>query len=200
MIGFQLLTRSIASASLLGVLKTAPDDGPVWPTVRASLRRYIWPLLILALLLSIIACLIVVPFSFLIAFFGIRMTNATYLFGFLGFLFAVLYLVFAKYALADPLVVVENMNPLAALGKSWRMTRGRFGYVIGSYVFVGTAEYFLTASFQHFEVMGTFGWSDAVDQVIGSLFACYWILLAWVMYVRIRESETTPPPVPGTIG
>ena len=186
----EMVVAVAMQAAILGILKTPATSERAWPVIRDSVRRYIWPLFILSLLLAIIAFLITVPFGFILGRVAFGATeSSSYLVGFLSMLIAILYLVFAKYALADPLVVVENLNPLAALGRSWRMTRGRFGYVVGCYIFVGTGEYFLSQLAQYFEISSAVTWVNSVDAFINSVIACYWIFLAWVMYMRIKAAE-----------
>ena len=189
----QLIVPALISGAILSVLKTALNEGSTVAAVRAGIRRYMWPLIILNLLISLIAVAVMIPFSLLISIVGIAgksVSNVSYILGFFGVAAAILYLLFAKYALADPLVVVENMNPLAALGKSWRMTQGRLGYVIGCYVFVGTAEYLFTIACQHFSTARVFDWANAIEQFLGGFFSCYWIFLAWCMYLRIRDGAS----------
>jgi hypothetical protein len=198
----QIVVEAAATASILGLLKSPASGTAAWATIGASVRRYTWPLIILAILLSIIACLVMIPASLLAVFLagnGHPPGASSYMLGLFSMFGAILFLVFAKYALADPLVVVENLNPLRALARSWRMTRGHFWYVLGCYIFVGTAEYFLNQLAAHFELPQQFTWIDAIDCFTSSLFTCYWILLAWVMYLRIQAADSPgPPPVPAT--
>ena len=190
--GLVAMALSIAAhAAILGMLKTPALGSEAWPVIMNSIRRYMWRLFILGLLLGLIAGAITIPFSFLIFTFGFHSGHSSYVVAFISMMAAIVYLIFAKYALADPLIVAENLNPLDALGRSWQMTRGRFGYVVGCYVFVGTAEYFLTQLLQHFErtSIHTFTWLNVVDVFLKALISCYWIFLSWVMYTRIKATE-----------
>jgi len=86
------------------------------------------------------------------------------------------------------------LNPLAALGRSWQMTRGRFGYVVGCYIFVSAGEYFLTLLFQHFEQPSVVALANVADALVNGMLGCYWIFLAWVMYVHIKATEPATIP------
>ena len=188
---FQLVIGVAIQAAILGTLKTAATGSGQWPAIKSSLRRYTWPLVILAFLLGIIAIVITVPFTFLILAISSPSNHneaTPYIAAFLSMLVAVLYFVFAKYALADPLVVVEDLNPLAALRRSWQMTRGRFGYVVGCYIFVGTGEYLLIMLFQYLESPSAISWLNGVDAILNSALGSYWTFLAWVMYIRIKST------------
>ena len=189
-----ILTAAGVAAVILGVLKTTPPA--TWATVSMSIRYYTWPLIILSVLLGIIAFLITLPFSFVVAFYGFgslghgsKVVEQSYFIKLLAVLMAILYLIFVKYALADPLIVIEEMEPLTALKRSWQMTRGRFWYVLGCYVLVGTTEYFMLLPFQIYESPHSFNCAKAIDLLISGAFTCYWVLLAWCMYWRIRDAE-----------
>ena len=188
----QTVVASLAAAAILGVLKSNTPGVSTWTALNESVRRCTWRLIIISMLLALISIAIILPFELvLLAFADFRTHQFSYVLDFITVLVAIIYLVFIKYALAYPLVVVEGLGPLAALGRSWQMTRGRFWYVLGCYVFVGTAEYFLT-QLPQFEPANCFTWLNAVENLISGLFACYWIVLAWVMYTRIIEADAEP--------
>jgi hypothetical protein len=192
-----IVITAMTTASLLGVLKSHPPASAIWPTVKTSIRSYTWPFVILSILLSIIACVITIPFTIVIALFGFEsiahgppgVVGHSYFIEFIVVLMAILYLIFVKYALADPLIVIENMPPLAALKRSWQMTRGFFWYVLGSYVFLGTAEYCVGSIFQDFEPSKSVNWVKLVHFLFDSIVQCYWLLLAWCMYRQIKRQS-----------
>ena len=197
MVLIDIAIAAMVAAVILGVLKAPSPAG--WLTIKVSIRSYTWRLIILSILLAIIACLVTIPFSFIIAFYGFSATEHgpgivahNYFIDFMIMLMAILYLLFVKYALADPLIVIEGMGPLAALKRSWQMTRGRFGYVLGCYVFLGTAEYFIGALLRNYESPHRFTWVKAIELLITSVLTCYWILLAWCMYWRIKQADAPP--------
>lgn len=200
----QIVTQAGVAAILLGVLKPGTEMQTLSATILRSLRRYVWPLIILIILLSIIAVVITVPFSFLIAAYGFTFgfENGkahpevhSYFIGFMLALMAIVYLVFVKYALAYPLVVIEEMNPLRALARSWKMTQGFFGYVFGSYVFVGSAEYFIGHLIENYASFDQMTVARVIDTLVMSFIQCYWVFLAWCMYWRIRDAENAAMPV-----
>jgi hypothetical protein len=177
------------TASILGCLKRDPTQrtilGPAWQSVRA----YTWTLFRVSLLLVCVAIVCALPFGLIMRVFGVST--------FTIWLLTVFYLVFAKYALADPLVVLENMTARAALQRSWKMTKGHFGYVAGCYILLGGLQWLLhtllsspldDASKQTFTYFMVRLYLDCADSL--------WIILAWVMYQRIKEADSQPPPFP----
>jgi hypothetical protein len=195
----QMVVSALVTAAILGVLKPNSPEISTWTALSQSVRRCTWRLIIVSLLLASLTVAIIVPLELVLFAFGHFSTALfSYVLDFISVLLAIIYLVFIKYALAYPLVVVEGLGPLAALGRSWQMTRGRFWYVLGCYVFVGTAEHFLTHLSHSFGQHTHFTWLNAVDNLIGGLFTCYWIVLAWVMYKRIVDADKQLPEVQPT--
>lgn len=107
-----------------------------------------------------------------------------------------LLLVMLKYALADPLVVVEELKAMSALSASWRMTKNRFGYVFGCYfllaIAIGTI-YFLSGygtRWFHAPI-----WKAPSSEVFFRLMDTIWYPLPWIMYLRIREAGDPIAPI-----
>ncbi len=80
----------------------------------------------LFLLLGGIGVLVAIPFVFVMRLLGHV--------GVVVIFMQISFLLFAKYALADPLIVYEKMGARAALRRSWEMTRGNYGYVGACYL------------------------------------------------------------------
>jgi hypothetical protein len=193
----EIMIEAVVTASILGVLTISPSAAGVWDAIKGSTRRFAWRLAILMILLCLIAVVVVtIPLTLIIAIITVAAPHGSathpegnYFVEFTVALMAILYLIFVKYALANPLVVVEDMNPLPALRRSWQMTRGHFGYVLGCYVIVGTAEYFISYFFDLSGATNSFTWAEATNHLFVSIMNCYWILLAWCMFWRIRDAE-----------
>jgi hypothetical protein len=184
-----VILTSMQRAALLGVLKNGSSADSIWPTAWYSIRTYIWTLVRVSLTLMVIAFLIAVPLGFVAAFFWA--INA-YAAQFLIIFIAILYLIFLKYALADPLVVLEDLPALDALKKSWKMTKGRFAYVFGCYVFLAVFEYSIGELQNHFFPSSRLSLASAVCVTITTLLDSIWIFMAWCMYQRIKSADFQP--------
>ena len=111
--GAGIVVGAMKSAAILGVLKSRSAEASLWPSIGTSVRTYTWTLIRLEILLTVIAWIVTFPFGLLAGFFGAQAIHhrnggsfGTVHFPVLPLLFiAVLYLVFVKYALADPLIV-----------------------------------------------------------------------------------------------
>jgi membrane-anchored glycerophosphoryl diester phosphodiesterase (GDPDase) len=111
----------------------------------------------------------------------------------LSLMVGVLFLVFLKYALADPLVVTKNSRARESLRISWHMTRGHFGYVLLCYLLLGGVLVVVGYFTPEFGAQGTFGMlADVVLQYFNGVLGTIWIVLAWVMYVRIKAADEEP--------
>jgi hypothetical protein len=186
-------TDAIKTAAILGVLKTSPSRADLVPVIRTSIRTYTWTLIRLSILLMLITFVVTIPFS-LAAVALISMHVHVFVVQILLVMIAILYLVFIKYALANPLIVVEDMRARQALVKSWEMTKGRFWYVLGCYVLLGTAEYSISSVFTHF-VPETPKLFEIPLDTLNDFCESVWVLVAWRMYLQIREADgiTLPP-------
>ncbi len=194
-----LIISAMQSAVILGILKSPENETGIWPVALSSIRNYTWPLIRLALLLMLAVWVFVIPISMVVAFSGKTLISPhNYVFHVLFVFLAILYLAFIKFALAEPLIVVENMRAIDSLKKSWEMTKGRFGYVFGCYVFLGTAEYFAQQLLDHFASSASFGVVNLINHIINGLVGCLWVLMAWCMYWRIKghEAQSTSFEVP----
>ena len=181
---------AMKAAGILGVLKQSNPQGKLWPTVATSIHCYSGQLLKLQFLLTLIALAITVPVEALLWLVPVGLEIA----GVLTAAVAIIYLIFLKFALAFPLVVMADLEAEAALKRSWHLTRAHFFYVLGCYVTLAGLEYLLNQGIRHLPYdlyAGLLGWglkifSDMLDSL--------WIILGWRMYQRIMEAESHEPP------
>lgn len=180
------IVASMKTAAILGVLKDPQSD--IWAAIKGSIQEYTWTLIKVQILLSLLAWIVVIPVSIIIALGGQTVTSSNnYFLQIIFVFFAIIYLVFIKFALVQPLVVVEGRRARESLKISWQMTRGRFGYVFGCYVILGAVEYFLERWFGGFDLV-SLGWI-ILSSIVNALFGCLWILLGWTMYHQIKSVE-----------
>jgi hypothetical protein len=178
-----LILNTAGSAAILGLLgKSAEQDA--WTAIWSSIQENTWTLFRLFLLILLIVMIPVVVVSFLAAYLA-RVGPL------IALVLAFFYFIFIKYALANPLVVVEKMNAWQALKRSWELTRGHFWYVGGCYLFIGGSIWMITwlvtsPSSTRFHEMP---WPV---QVFLQLIEPIWMISAWCMYLRIREVEGDP--------
>jgi hypothetical protein len=193
----QFVISAMTTAAVLGVLKSPQNDSEFWSIIKLNIKAYTGTLIRLSLLLALFASAVTMPFGFAIAAFDLsKPTSFGLLIKLFAFFIAILYLVFVKFALANPLVVVEGKNAIDAIIDSWEMTKGRFGYVLGCYVFLGTADYFAISLFGYVGP-GGFGFIEIAGNIVAGIFGCLWDLMAWCMYQQIKAcyaSSETPPP------
>ncbi|MCE0496860.1 MAG: glycerophosphoryl diester phosphodiesterase membrane domain-containing protein [Methylacidiphilales bacterium] len=147
------------------------------------MRTYTWTLFRLTLLLGLIACLVAIPFIFINT--TIKPSNTSRVF------FIAFFLLLLKYALADPLVVVENMGARQALKRSWEMTKGHFVYVLGCYLFLWGGTWLIDWPLGKLDVDRLTG-VDFIFQLIRSLIDTLWVVMSWCMYLRIKAADQPP--------
>jgi hypothetical protein len=164
-------------AAILGLLKNRATDVGVWTSAWRNMQMYGTTLLRLSLLLIGVAFLVLIPFGILIKLVGPAQVITV--------LRSACFLIFAKYALAGPLVVNENMGARAALKRSWEMTRGHFAYVGGCYLFLGG----LMVSPLEGQTISASGITYILIKYLLELGQSLWTILAWCMYLRIKEAE-----------
>ncbi len=86
------------------------------------------------------------------------------------------------------------MGPWQAICKSWRMTRGRFWYVGGNFLFLGSAMWLMSyllhlyVSYDSWIMVGVFLILNQGYATVGQAL----ILLCWCMYHRIKALERKP--------
>ena len=98
----------------------------------------------------------------------------------------IVFLLLLKYALANPLVVVEDLSAPTALAVSWRMTKRRFAYVFGCYLLIGSVEAGVTFASVFLRLPR---WTSPEIGLLNEFFATYSYVLSWVMYSQIRAAE-----------
>jgi len=178
----------IKAAAILGVLKEPRAE--IWPVIITHIRKYTWTLIRVQILLAIVPFVFGLVISIVVAASGPKLiSSASGVMQFVLVFFAILYLVFIKFALANPLVVVEGMRARQSLRESWQMTRGRFGYVFGCYVILGTVDYFLNMLFDYFDQFSPGHGIATAGHVMTELFGCLWIVLGWTMYQQIKSVD-----------
>jgi len=157
----------------------------------SSIKKYTWTLVRLMVLIG----LTFIPFgaliSLIVGVIGKFVANKFVTVFVIGF-----FLVLIKYALAYPLVVVENLAAWQALKQSWKMTKGHFFYVFGCYLVLWSIQWIFTRAIES-PVNGvdyklSLPWLSV--QFGELLVDTMWIILSWCMYLRIKEAEVTAPP------
>ena len=182
-----LLLDAVNAAAILGLLRRQSLGKTAGVAVWSSIETYTWTLFRLIFLIGIIA----VPF--IAAMVGVvlilKLGQIAFLIGFAFFL------IFLKYALADPLVVVENLRARAALKRSWKMTKGHFWYVMGCYLFLGAGEWLINwlMALPLPDADAKTSWVGIPVEFGSKLIDSMWIILSWCMYLRIKETDAPLP-------
>jgi hypothetical protein len=185
---FPVIFQAVGMAATLSLFRTPPDETK-WLLMIRGVQRYTGQLVGVQLLITVIVLAMFVPIGVLFAFIHLFSPFWVALMVALSYL---LLLVMLKYALADPLVVVEELKAMPALSASWRMTKNRFGYVFGCYFLLAFAIgtiYFLTGHgtrWFHASI-----WIAPSLKVFFKLMDTVWFVLPWIMYLRIREAGDT---------
>jgi hypothetical protein len=153
---FPIIFQAVGMAATLSLFR-APSGEAKWLVMVRGVHRYTGQLVGVQLLITVIALAIFLPVGAFVIF--IRLFSPFWL-ALIVALNYLLLLVMLKYALANPLVVIEEMKAMPALSASWRMTRNRFGYVFGCYFLLAVAIgaiYFLTGYMDRHGFMRQFG-------------------------------------------
>lgn len=188
-----ILLDATRAAGILGLLRRQALGKTAVLAVWSSIKTCTWTLFRLNLLIGIIAVVVLGCIGWIMHLLGLGKTGLLIVVGF--------YLVFIKYALADPLVVVENMGARNALQRSWEMTKGYFWFVAGCYLFLGLGDWLINWTM----ALPLLGGADYGTNWVGvpgefglELIDSTWIILSWCMYLRIKEVEASPPlePIP----
>jgi hypothetical protein len=178
-----VLLGSVKTAAILGLLRKESLGKTFVAAVGSSIHQHTWTLLRLMLLIA----LTFIPFALLISIIVRLMGANKFMVVFaMGF-----YLVLIKYALAYPLVVVENLNAKDALVQSWKMTKGHFRYVLGCYLFLWLGQWLINWRLP-WNLNGSssgLGWDHIPLQLGVALLEPMWIILSWSMYLRIKEVD-----------
>lgn len=171
------------AAALLGILGRHSLGQNSWKAGWSSALTHTGTLFRVTLLLGLYSIPILLVIGVIARIFGHSQ--------FIGLVGMALFLIFLKYALADPLVVVENWSAVEALRRSWKMTKGHFGYVAGCYLIMGGAEWLVTwgLSSPVPEAGSGFNWGWIVTRLVLSLVETTWVILSWCMYLRIKEAD-----------
>ncbi len=195
MIAFHLFLSAVRAAAILGLLKGQRTQEPGWISLYEGVKNNTWTLMQMMVLIALLA----VPLILLFFLLNLMLSDS---FGIAGGGIAVLigvtlYLALLKYALADPLIVLEDRDAWDALEQSWVMTRGFLWYVIGCYLVLGLLQLGVTLGIGSFSA--TFkGPGTWLLELTPSIFAPLWIVMGWCMYFDIRKTRRSDFPV-GTL-
>jgi hypothetical protein len=175
------------AAAILGLLRRESPRETVFAAVCSGIHKHTWTLLRLMILIG----LTFIPF-------GLIISIVVHLFGANKYVLIIgmgFYLVLIKYALAYPLVVVDNFNAGDALWRSWTMTKGHFWYVLGCYLFLGLGQWLIhwTITSPVNSADSGLGWAWLPVQFGLMLIDALWIILSWCMYLRIKETDAASP-------
>ena len=182
---------AIKSAAILGVLEKPASP---WRSALNCIRLNMWTLVRVKILLVLVAGLFLLPVYAISKAMGALDATHSQTHKFAFAFMAIIYLVFAKYALTDPLVVLEKSKAAVALEKSWEMTRGRFFYVLGCILALTALNIFVNSVFQHFGDINALNLLGLSHHFISDLIDSLSIFVAWEMYWRIKAIRATPPP------
>jgi hypothetical protein len=188
LVGFVLLS-AIKTAAILGLVRKESPDEAGWRATWYSIHHYTWTLFRVKILIGLIAisvclvALVVVIRGALLTFGPSRFAVA---------MVTVLFLFLLKYALADPLVVVENLGARAALKQSWGMTKGHFWYVAGCYLALGLLGYSVSWVIGP-GIGNTSGLGEKMGRMLLALLNSSWTIMAWIMYLRIKDEDEAVP-------
>jgi hypothetical protein len=191
-----LILQAVCRAAVLGVL-SAPAPELALTSMRTAIRTRTWTLVRVSILLALIAIPIeLLSVCFAAMFAGFKLPG---IFAFISIMLGVLFLIFLKYALADPLVVTKGTNATESLKASWQMTCGHFGYVMLCYLLLGG----VLAVIQHLTPkLTSYVTAElilaAIYTLASAVLSTTWIVLAWVMYKRIIEADALPGDAPPT--
>ncbi len=186
-----LLVIGIKPAAILCAL--AYPEKP-WRSALQSVRTNTWTLVRVCILIAFVAALFILPVVAItqlfvaLGFTPYRGKNPTLLLG------TIVYLVLVKYALADPIVVIEKVNARAALEKSWKMTKSRFWYVLGCILALSAIDFISRGVFSQFGDLEVKDYVGVGYCSASAVIECFSILVAWCMYWRIRDAENAAAP------
>jgi hypothetical protein len=182
---FPAIFEAIGIAATLSLFARPSPDKP-WLVMVRGVRGYTGQLVGVQVLLCLLAIVLMVPIMMLI-----WATDAIFDSAPVGIILGeLIFLIFLKYALANPLVVAENFTAASALEVSWRMTRHRFVFVFGCYLIVGITEWVLNYSMGYVALhlgVPNRGWAEIL--FLSRFLNTYWFVLAWVMYRRIKTAD-----------
>ena len=186
---FWMVVDAACRAATLGVL-SEPAPELVTTSMRTAVRTRSWTLFRISILLALIA----IPFGIVIGLGASLLKFGTSLVGTCGsVILGLLFLIFMKYALADPLAVVKKIGARESLKVSWHMTRGHFGYVLGCYLLLGIPIVVgdcLLPNLGFTDVGSAVG--AVLIQYVTSVLTTPWIVLSWVMYLHVTAADAQP--------
>ena len=182
------MLEATKAAAILGVLRRDSPQSTALGAANSSIQKYTWTLLRLMILIGLTFIPMLVLISIVVRVLGANKYAVVFALGF--------YLVLIKYALAYPLVVIENLKARDALWQSWEMTKGHFGYVLGCYLFLGLSQWLIRWTISS-PINGSdsgLSWAWILVQFCLMLIESLWIVLSWCMYLRIKEVDSIAPP------
>jgi membrane-anchored glycerophosphoryl diester phosphodiesterase (GDPDase) len=165
------------------------NGGPSqWSLLRDSINRFAARLVGVHVSIAVIGMIVIAPVSFSVAFFGIY-ESSTFVTIF-SVAMAILWVIFLKYALADPLVVIENRYAWDALRQSWYMTRNHVSYVAANYIVLGVPLALIGIAVGRYLPGGWLGvLADDLYRLPLHILQAFWVTLAWAMYRRIKIAD-----------
>jgi hypothetical protein len=175
--------------------------GPIrWSLLRESINRFAARLVGVHIWIAVIGGALVAPIAFGVTAFGLN--EPSEFVTFFAVAMAILWMIFLKYSLADPLVVVENCYAWEALRQSWYMTRNHVTYVAANYIVLGSTLVLIGRAVDYYLPDGWLGYLVFdLYQLPLNIMQIIWVSLAWAMYRRIKVADANPgalsePPLP----
>lgn len=179
--GIEYLCEVIVAVAILGLLRKESLGKAGWAAAWSTVKTYTWPLLRLFTLIALIFIL----FALAIVLFGITL-GADKIFVLMTFSFFAV-LICISVALAAPLVVMENLTAIAALKRSWKMSKSHFWYLTGCLFFLTLGETLLYLGIT-WPLEGV-PWSAVPTGFVTELISTMWLVLTWSMCLRIKKAE-----------
>lgn len=182
-----VIFQAMGMAAALSLLRNQSGERK-WLVIARGMYQYTGQLVGVQMLLALLVILIFIPVGGL----SLWLRSAFELSAFWLLLPYGMCLVLLKYALANPLVVAENLKPGPALKTSWAMTRSHFGFVFGCYLIVGVLDWLISfgSVYPAAEAWTFFRvWIRPLLLPFVQIAQTYWYVLPWVMYVRIKSAS-----------
>jgi hypothetical protein len=181
-----VIFQAAGMAATLSLFHVSPAEAD-WLVMVRSVQRHTGSLVGVQLFIILIVFAVTLPLFYLFTLIHPFSAGWTTLVVALGYL---LLLALLKYALADPLVVAEDLKAIPALSMSWQMTKRRFGYVFGCYFLLALAIGVVNALAWHGATwLGAPVWISPLLRAFSEFIGTLWFVLPWIMYLQIKATD-----------
>jgi hypothetical protein len=179
-----IIFHAMGMAAALSLLRNQSGEKN-WFAIARGIHHYTGQLVGVQVLLTVLVLLIFIPIGGVC----LLLRTAFELSAFWLLLPFLICPVLLKYALADPLVVAENLKAGSALKVSWGMTRSHFGFVLGCYLIVAVFEWLINYGTGYLTALARLSlreWILPLLLLSVQIAKTYSYVLPWIMYVRIK--------------